>query len=371
MKSTVTVLFDHQIFSMQKFGGISNCFAMNIREFADKDLGISPRFGWRFSNCAHLENDCFAGHAIRFPSRRYIRNVFIASNRWVSTRMKSGVDVVHHTYYLDRDLPCRSENAVVSTVHDMTPEIMEKLFAERGNPHRAKRQYCDLSHKIVCVSENTRRDLIELYSVPKEKTEVVYHGIDLEECQAEVGEAGEVPEEFVLYVGRRRGYKNFALLVRSFSELSCRRRSLHLLCAGGAPFTEEEKERLRDAGVASRVRQVPIDDRRLRALYRKARCFVFPSLYEGFGMPILEAFAQRCPVVLSNASCFPEIAQEAGIYFDPRSEESCSAALDKALSEDNADRLNQGIARCGELTWEASARKLAKVYREAVEIHRG
>jgi glycosyltransferase involved in cell wall biosynthesis len=125
---------------------------------------------------------------------------------------------------------------------------------------------------------------------------------------------------------------------------------------------------LRCAGVEQRSHQLgPVSDAQLNQLYRKAQAFVFPSRYEGFGFPILEAFGQRCPVVLSNASCFPEIAQDAALYFDPNDAAELHDQLLRVLRDRQLRQslVQAGENRVGDFTWEQAAARTHQVYQEA------
>ena len=201
-----------------------------------------------------------------------------------------------------------------------------------------------------------------LYSIPADKTEVVYHGIDFNPNQIAPKIKQKLPNSYILYVGKRARYKNFSLLLHAFPKLTKKHCELHLVCVGDAAFNDEEKSLISNLNITDRCHHLSTDDIGLKTLYYNAKCFVFPSLYEGFGMPILEAFSQRCPVVLSNSSCFPEIAQDAAFYFDPYSVESCIETVDKALSEDTRKMVLRGILLCEQFSWKSSAQKLAKIY---------
>ena len=142
-----------------------------------------------------------------------------------------------------------------------------------------------------------------------------------------------IPSNFLLFIGDRAPYKNFNRLIRAFSILSKEDKELNLVCTG-MPFSKSEKEFIDQLGVTDKITQVKATDKLLCELYSRAKLFIFPSLYEGFGIPILEAYACHCPVALSNASCFPEIAGDAGIYFDPYSEKSIIESIREVITNE-------------------------------------
>ena len=167
-------------------------------------------------------------------------------------------------------------------------------------------------------------------------------------------------------MGNRTGYKNFDQVIESMGRLSRRYADLHLVCVGGGPFDKREHDQLQIKSLFHRVHQRELSDPELAYCYMKAAAFVFPSLYEGFGFPILESLLSRCPLILSNRSCFPEIAGDAAEYFDPDSSEALDDAIDRVL-HDRDHRLKlieRGINRVSNYTWYNTALKTAAVYRK-------
>jgi len=260
---------------------------------------------------------------------------------------------------------------MVASVHDMVPELMPHHFS-RGNPHMAKEEYCRRAGLAVCVTEHTRGDLIKVYGIAAERTRVVPLGIDLSRAAGEAEPMAGLPRDFLLFVGNRGGNKNFGVALDAFARAARRSTELCLLCVGSA-FDSAEEARIAELGLTKRVHRVTASDPQLRYLYRRARAFVFPSLYEGFGIPILEALAQQCPTVLARASCFPEIGRDAALYFAPLEVQSCAEAIERALvdRQANAARAERGLAICRELSWRSSAVKMAAAYRDLLDCGRG
>ncbi|MGY0039758.1 glycosyltransferase [Pedobacter sp. NJ-S-72] len=148
-------------------------------------------------------------------------------------------------------------------------------------------------------------------NIPAEKIDIVYlaHTIKTE-VQTEV----QTPENYILFIGNRTVYKNFIFFLKAVVPILKNRKDLFILCAGGNDFNEEETQLISESGVGDQLIQRNFKDSELADYYKKALCFVFPSEYEGFGIPVLEAMACGCPVVLTNHSSFPEVAGDAGIY---------------------------------------------------------
>ena len=139
---------------------------------------------------------------------------------------------------------------------------------------------------------------------------------------------------------------------------------LHVVCAGSLPFTHKEKMFLKNMNILDKVHHVKINDAILKNLYRNARAFVFPSLYEGFGLPVLEAFSCGCPVIMSNTSSLPEIGGDGAIYFNPSDKESIILAIEKVLFNERYrdDLIKKGYNRLKIFSWEITADKTKKLY---------
>ena len=207
---------------------------------------------------------------------------------------------------------------------------------------------------------------MEYLNVPEEKIDVIYHGLDPQPLAE--GRPDGLPDEYILYVGDRRGYKNFELVVNGFARLTRDYPRLHLVLTG-RPLSKSEKELLANYGTEQRVTVMSdISDTVLAQLYRNARLFVYPSLYEGFGIPILEAFAQQCPVVLSRASCFPEVAADAAEYFDATSADGLVSAMKRVLIDDSHrhELTEKGTRRLSLFTWDETARRTEETYMKAL-----
>lgn len=171
--------------------------------------------------------------------------------------------------------------------------------------------------------------------------------------------------KYILYVGTRQYYKNFAWMLESITGF-LKEQNMLLACAGGGNFIDSEKELIEVNKLQSRVLFYDIhDDHFLNQLYRDAFCFVFPSLYEGFGLPILEAFANNCPDILTNASCFPEIAGNAALYFEVDKPESLNKQLAALVFEKDLrnELVNAATQRLKNFGWEKMVDQHKKVYR--------
>ena len=142
------------------------------------------------------------------------------------------------------------------------------------------------------------------------------------------------------------------------------RDDLHVICAGGGDFTKEERHLFKTLKLSDRIKQWSVNDDMLALLYKKAAFFIFPSLYEGFGLPVLEAFANECPVLVSRVGSLPEVAGDAALYFDPKDGSSLESSVNQIINNDNLRKeiVAKGIARLKRFTWEKTAEATKGVY---------
>jgi len=214
--------------------------------------------------------------------------------------------------------------------------------------------------KIIAISENTKADIISYYSVPVEKITVIYHGFKKPEDHSEIK---NIYGNYILYVGKRVEYKNFFRFLLAVTQVMQEDRNLKLVCAG-YPFNKNELKYIDNLQISDRVILVSANEQQLNSLYKNAIVFVYPSLYEGFGMPILEAFANNCPICISNTSCFPEIALDAALYFDPYDVNSIYAAVKNVLynTQLGKDLIKAGQIRLLDFSWDKTVGRTMSVY---------
>ena len=282
--------------------------------------------------------------------------------------------VIHQTYYGDSVYP--RTRPLVITVYDLINELYRDRFSRfniAGDPtRRYQRVNCARADHLIAISEATKADLVRLFGVDPARITVVHLASSLPVLQPlEPGRAppaesgGSEEKRYLLHVGGRPDYKNFNALLEAFGRSAFLRRRFRLVCFGGGPFDDAERERIAALGVSDRVIHRSGDDAALAACYRDATAFICPSLYEGFGLPVLEAMSQGCPVICAHAGSLPEVAGAAAVYFDPTSVESMQAALDATLDDEArlaALRL-LGLERVRLFSWERCARETLQVYR--------
>lgn len=358
------ILYDNQMFTFQRFGGVTRYFAdlmynLPANEFvADIPMKycenhyITETYGRKYKSFS-------------FPNNyRVRRRIYSCINNCISRSAikNSDYDIFHPTYfdtYFLNDIK-RRRKPFVLTIHDMTFERYPQnvLIYDRTIPNK-KRLIAEADH-IIAVSENTKRDIVEILGTDPSKISVVHHGY-----KPVTNVAPQLFDRYVLYVGDRRGYKNFFPWLESILPILRTDASLDVVCTG-SPFTVAEIKQFEEWGIGDRLHHIAANDAQMASLYRHAQCFVFPSHYEGFGIPILEAFNSGCPVCLSNASCFPEVAGDAAIYFNPNDAQSMQDTLKEVLTSQNLrEELRQkGMLRGKEFSLKRMVEQTCNVYRK-------
>ena len=322
-----SVFYDDQAFAMQKYGGISRCFFElaeglerygNIGVYIYKGVNIS---GFKFGSGIHdlfsysADEEPLFDYRIRQKINRDILRQYFSSN--------PKFDIYHPTYYGDYGLANYKKKII--TVHDMIHE----LFGLDKKTIEEKKKMVESADGIIAVSENTKRDLIDILNVPEEKIKVIHHGNSL---NYNVSSERLIKEPYLLYVGERGGYKNCDTLLRAFAECT-HNNDIKLICFGGGKFRASELELIKNLGILRSVEQIGGDDTVLANLYAYAELFIYPSKYEGFGIPLLEAMHYGTPIITGDTSSMPEVAGDAAEYFNPDSYEDLRDCIDCLLDD--------------------------------------
>jgi glycosyltransferase involved in cell wall biosynthesis len=373
MPRRVTVAFDAEVFWAQRRGGVSRYFVELAREFAEHpELGVDVRLPVRRTINEHLHEWDPTDHPLieLVPDTVTLRPIANRLMRAVGRRVPrhwSTADVIHHTHFAPEVIAGTPGAVRVITVHDMIPERLPQLpeahiFSVRKlNAVRA-------ATAIICVSQATKDDLLHFWGqqiqVP---VHVVHHGV-ASHFRPE-GQQLQLSGPYVLYVGTRRGYKDFGLLLRACAALGRRWQGIRILCVGGGAFTSEESRRIASLGLDSLIDQRDLPDSELPSVYRGALAYVCTSRLEGFGLPVLEALACGCPAVVADTPALREVGGEAVRTFPPGDDEALGHQLAEILRADEAQaamRSQVGIERAAQFTWLAAARATAAVYVQAL-----
>jgi glycosyltransferase involved in cell wall biosynthesis len=236
-----------------------------------------------------------------------------------------------------------------TTIHDLQHEAFPQFFSRPQLAYRRRvyRRSVRASRIVIAVSKHVRDDLVARLGYPRERVRVIYHGVDRERFAPD----GRAREPFLLYPANWWPHKNHELLLEAFALVRQERPELRLVLTGS-----DHPPGLPD-GVTSLGR---VSDERLVDLYRSAAALVFPSLYEGFGLPPLEAMACGCPVAVSRVASLPEVCGDAAVYFDPTSVDDVVRGICEVLDRPAAG----GPERAALFTWEEFAHRHDAVYRE-------
>jgi glycosyltransferase involved in cell wall biosynthesis len=361
------IAYDQQIFEMQRHGGISRYFTELVRNLGQR-AGVEPSvIAPVFINQYLLRPDVrgrVRGAFFPFGFRGEAR-IARASNKALLPLYWAGrhFDIVHETYYS----PVRRGlgRVRVVTVYDMIHELFPQDFPDSAQVTAAKHAAVRRADHIICISETTRQDAIRLLGIAPERSSVIYLGCSLDTpVAAPAPEA--TPAPCILYVGVRSGYKNFLVLLEAFAAAKSLPATVDLVAFGGRPFSADERRRIEELGVAGRVRQTSGSDRLLAAHYRAAIAFVYPSRYEGFGIPPLEAMAAGCPVACSDAGSIREVVGDAGAYFGPDDVHGLRAIIER-LAEDHAyaaELRAKGFAQIQKYSWASCAQETLQLYEQ-------
>ena len=370
----MNIFYDHQAFTLQKYGGISRYFYQIIKGI-DKlnDYQLKTDVSLLISDNYYISNDnkfnhirFFQNYSFRGKKRieRIINKCFSIKNLY----MKSA-DLVHATYYDPYFVKYLGNVPYVITVHDMIHEKFEDMFPRTDRSIEQKKLTIKNANKIIAISENTKKDIIDIYGVSEEKISVIYHGNSMR-VPFDTTLPNTFPKKYILYVGDRSRYKNFKLFLESVVSILQDNDDLNLICIGGGEFKRSENIMFNIHEISSKLVQYNANDDELAILYTNAAVFVFPSLYEGFGIPILEAFACKCPLVCSNTSSFPEIAKDAAVYFDPNDESSITNAIKKVLEDEELRKkiIEKGTIRLEDFSWERAVVQTLDVYKRIAKV---
>lgn len=305
-----------------------------------------------------------------------LRLLWSPGYRSVWSQIRLPVHLLNHKYdvlhVLDHKLPRFCPGRTIVTIYDLAffkfPETARKAHLTRFAWFT--RDAIQRATHLITISESTKRDICEMYGVASSKVDVIYLGVDHSLFKPETLRAKR-NSRYILSVGTLQPRKNYSMLIRAFNRL-CGTISerVELLIVGKRGWLWEDIEReAKTSPYADRVHLLGyVPDEQMPGLYAGAAMVVMPSLYEGFGIPLLEAMACGAPVIGSNTSSLPEVLGDAGILLDPRDEQSWAIAM-KDLLNDNSkqETLRQrGLVRAKEFSWERTAKETFAVYRKVL-----
>ena len=358
--SKIKLFYDHQIFSAQKMGGISRYYAELIKR-AKTNSEISLVFPDYISENIYLDQTRMP---FFIPNKMPGRNRLMKElNKITSIQcLKQELpEIIHPTYYDPYVLKYRKKSKIVTTVYDMIHEKFPDQLKSEKKVSLNKQKMVEHSDVVIAISESTKKDLIEIFNVPASKIQVTHLASSLPDPVHFSKELESTP--FVLFVGRRGGYKNFDSFIKAFSRLP-KSHALSVLCVGGGEFSDEEIFLFKSLGLETKMHQTNLTDAELAMAYIKTKFFVFPSVYEGFGIPALEAMALGCPTLLYEGSSLQEIGGPAALFF--KTENELIQRMESVLSPhfDQKRYQEQAMLHAKKFSWDTTFNETLKIYRE-------
>jgi glycosyltransferase involved in cell wall biosynthesis len=354
----VNITYDNIIFSLQKAGGISVYWHEMIRRLAEHSCNPS------FIEQDSVHTNIFR-QKLQLPPEIVVQSKrgsrFL--NRYLNPSVKLDPGTIFHSSYYRT---CPDPQIVnIITVYDFIYERYRPGLA-RFVHHAQKKRAILNADGIICISDSTKRDLLRYFpDTPENKIITIHLSAAAEYKQIRVPEdisaefLGLMGREIILYIGDRSGYKNFDIAVETVQHC----KDAMLVAVGGGPFAKNESTRVETALKGRFSHFASLDNSRLNQLYNMALCLLYPSSYEGFGIPALEAMQAGCPVVAANCSSLPEVCGEAGIMVTEISAESFAEKIGQLTnSQFRDDVVQRGLRQSEKFSWDRAFRETIEFY---------
>ena len=364
----MTIQYDHQIFCEQQFGGISRYFYELIKG-ASQIEGIKTILDVKYSDNVFLQklqpDNSWLTHA-KFKGKRDLVRFINYYNTKLATR-KNKFDIFHPTYFNSSCIQNSHGKPMVITVLDLIDEKYHVKNPEFSSLIKHRKKTIGAAQYIIAISENTKKDIIDYFGIAPEKVKVTYLGNSLEPAEiASFEKTTTNHSPYLLYIGSRKGlHKNFENFMLAMGEVLKSEKEISLVFGGGGAFTPEEKKLFDKLSIHQRVFQVPImNDSVLIGLYKNASLFIYPSLYEGFGLPILEAFSCGTACVISKGSSIEEVGLNAAAYFDPTSPEEMAKEILHLYKNQKlqSELIAAGLLRSKDFNWQNTVKETLATY---------
>lgn len=382
------LLYDYQTFELQNHGGISRYFYELLTQLENAPE-TSYELPLLYSSNVYIRQHQQLSSALRGPAdfyqnfivkrefpgkfrlysltRKLFKKHFEKNKAAAIKKIKAGdYDLFHPTYYDPYFLPHLNSKPFVVNVYDMIHELFPHHFPSDDSTAKNKKVLCEKASTVLAISQNTKNDLIRLLGLPAEKIEVVHLATSMVPEMGKSLKPYSTP--YFLFVGNRTAYKNFHFVVEALADFLIQK-DMHLVCCGGGAFNEQEKSFIKKLGVYDRIVFQAANDASLANLYSHACAFIFPSLYEGFGIPVLEAFSCHCPCILSNGGSLPEIGADAAAYFDPTKKNELLTLANKCADDPDfrKELIEKGDRRNKDFSWKLTCEKTLKVYHKTLQ----
>jgi glycosyltransferase involved in cell wall biosynthesis len=362
------ILFDYEIFYQQKVGGISNYFIHLANELINNNVDI------KFSCPLHknvymsqISNKYKCGFNVKtFPARfkfliEYIN--FFFTQKIIKNYQP---EIIHQTYYSNQNK--KRDSKVVCTVYDMINEKFPNFFKNSNAITEIKKKTIFNADHILCISHKTKEDLMEIFDIKEKKISVTLLASTITKKVQKNSNCLKL-KNHLLFVGSRYGYKNFEGFVRAYSFSNFLKNNFKIIAFGGERFSKIDFDILKKNNIKTEsVLFLNDRDCNLTDLYKAVTALIYPSLYEGFGLPILEAMEMGCPVISSNGGSLPEVGGSKLKYFNPNQIDSITSTLEQVLSsqEMKHDLIQYGFKRNKEFSWSKCATETIRAYNKVL-----
>lgn len=364
------IAYNHQIFSLQAYGGISRYFielSSRINQLKHDEAIIKVFAPIHKNQYLDLNSKKLLFNGFKIPDLKGTSKLNTFLNSFLSPILLNTFkpDLIHETYYDAKKISYKNKVKKIITVYDMIHELFPREFSKKDKTAEIKKLAVMQADHIICISKNTQKDLVKVLDVDIKKTSVVHLGFSLMEDGKSNLKINKKP--YLLYVGSRRGYKNFFRFLEAYAKSSNLKNFFNLVVFGGGPFTSQEINFIELMKIdRKKIRNINGNDSDLAICYKNASLFIYPSLYEGFGIPPLEAMSFGCPVVCSNTSSIPEIVGDAAIYFNPYSVDSICESIEKILNNEKLrlSIIDRGFQRLKKFSWDKCAIETFEIYKK-------
>lgn len=360
------VVIDGYIYHVQKMRGISRIFneVLPIIPALDPSISLKIILHARKSGLSEQIRQIIIPKLDKYLLPRNLwKDVYpFLNNLLVNQKIKITRNTIFHSTYYRSLAGWRGKQ--IFSVYDLIYEKYPDTFNDASDVIHLKTQAFRRADHLICISNATKADLIHYYNIPDEKISVSHlgYGEQFRPIESSCIDL-RMDTPFILYVGGRAQYKGFSDLVTAYSQWRARH-DLKLVVVGNE-WTKQEVELISRMGIQHQVQLLGrIDDKQLCALYNQARAFVYPSHYEGFGLPLLEAIACACPVIASSIPSTREVAGDIPFYFEVAKPESLTAALDVCIEKNrrDADQVKAGLVWVKQYSWQKTAQAMIDVY---------
>ena len=358
------ICFDYEIFWTQKFGAISSRYFFNLIENlsikSNLDVKVFAKF-YLNNRLDNLSKNVVIGNKLKLKPP-FTGTFFKKINAFFLNKQIEHFkpDIIHKTYY-NFNLKKQNKSKVVLTVFDLWHEKNSKTL------YRPKEYSLNISDHIVCPSVSTKNDLVDIYKIDPEKITVTYFGIEKFKDIKIVNDHNNIQKPFLLFIGARGRYKNFINFIKSYSKSQRMIKEFDIICFGGGDFSSDEINLFKKLEINDSIhKEKNNDDQTLLKLYKNAKCLVYPSTHEGFGLPPIEAMSQGCPTFTSNYKAVIEGVGDAAATFDANNIlEMQNVMEDYIFSDYKLKKLIElGKKQSMKFSWEKCVNETLDVYKK-------